>query len=81
MKDSTKKALFKSIDRSVITIPAVQPEVQTVFETTTKTKVVAWQISLAVVSSAMISIVGSMALVVVYCNKADDEELSGVSAT
>jgi hypothetical protein len=29
----------------------------------------------------MISIVGSMALVVVYCNKADDEELSGVSAT
>ena len=76
MKNSTKKALFKSIDRSVIIIPAVQPEVKTVTETTTKNKLVAWQISVAVVSSAMIAIAGSMALVVIFCNRADDEELS-----
>jgi len=67
LKNKAKRALFKSeVAGSFVLPPAVAPP-NVVYQPATK--VVAWPITIGLVVGAMVTIAGSMALTMIFCNK------------
>lgn len=71
LKTKAKVGLFKSFDPSVILLPPEAPK-PVVIEYA-KTKVLAWPISVGASCGALATIVGAIALIVIYCNYVPEE--------
>jgi hypothetical protein len=69
LRTYAKKPLFKSYDPYSIILPLVAPEPNIVEG---RKRLLAWPITLGVVSAAMFTIVGAIALLVINCNKVPD---------